>query len=131
MATTKVVNNRFKFTKEEFYAAKRVLHGGSDLGVWCYLADGNAYDKKAIADLNGVTERSVARSLIKLKELGYYVNDIFYATPRASVVYKETSSDKIVVSGTKELIIPVFKKEPVLEEVPTTSENNFKWKDIF
>lgn len=79
--------DQFNFTREAFYAAKKAL-SPSGLGVWCYLADGYTYNKTAIAQLNGIDERSVRRGREELERKGYLINDIFYTRPqpRAEVI---------------------------------------------
>lgn len=69
----------FNFTRKHFYAAKQRL-SPSALGVWCYLADGYIYDKKQIAVLNGIDERSVRRGKEELERKGYFIDGVFYPT---------------------------------------------------
>ena len=129
----------FSFNKDEFYVAKHALPGESDLGVWCYLADGNIFDKRKIAKLNQVSERSVNRSLQKLSSLGYYIDGVFYATPRLDLV-KDKPKEAEITKPEAEKEVKIEKKVEVLSSVNglvSTRENvivnldNNKWINQF
>lgn len=107
--------DQFNFTREAFYAAKKAL-SPSGLGVWCYLADGYEYNKKAIAKLNNITERSVERGFVELQNKHYYINGVFFAFSQL-VDVQEMSSN----------IIPIEEEKVKMDAVPSKQ----KWVGTF
>ena len=108
-------NEIITFNKEEFYAAKRDLNA-SAFDIWCYLAEGNIYNKQVIAKLNGVSVRSIERGFAILKNKGYYINGVFYAAPALENIN--------VVPSKIEVKIPSI-KETVKVEVKPQVQNNW------
>ena len=96
-------NEIITFNKEEFYAAKRDLNA-SAFDIWCYLAEGNIYNKQAIAKLNGVSVRSIERGFAILKNKGYYIDDTFYAAPELENINVVSSKIEITVPSIKETV---------------------------
>ena len=95
------------FNKEEFYAARRNLTF-TELSIWCYLAEGNEYNKKEIARLNGITERTVERAFNTFKDKGYYINNVF-----------------IPISNKKK-VIPAVEQSNLNTVIDTSKKENIK-----
>ena len=125
MATTKN-KDKFNFTRTDLYTARKNLTY-TELSIWMYLADGNEYNKKEIAKLNGITERTVERAYITFKSKGYVVNNVFTPVPSK----KKTSST--VVQKSSLIAVPKPKEKEVVKVETTPVEEPVvrRWIDQF
>ena len=111
-------NETITFNKKEFYAAKRNL-SVSAFSIWCYLAEGNKYNKQMIAKLNKTSERSIERGFVILKNKGYYNDDTFYAAPELENIN--------VVSSKIEITVPSIKETVKVEVKPQEKQVQNNW----